>query len=111
MGYDVDRFVNFDAERNRELICAICLDILKDSLQTQCGHLFCKECFEQLLQATVECRCPSCNATVTLNDLSPIPRPLKNMINNLDIKCENYERGCGQVIKVEAYKHHLRNCE
>ncbi|XP_051790750.1 tripartite motif-containing protein 16-like isoform X1 [Erpetoichthys calabaricus] len=62
-----------------ELICCVCLDILKDPISLQCGHSFCKECinscwdnYEELL-----CRCPSCRSV-------NIPRPdlQKNILLN-----------------------------
>ena len=39
------REYNFVNEPDRDLKCAICLDVVRDPLQhEECGKLFCKEC-------------------------------------------------------------------
>lgn len=34
----------FDGEPDRKYMCPICLVIMRDAMQTVCGHRFCKEC-------------------------------------------------------------------
>ena len=32
---------------DKELECPICLCVLRDPVQTECGHLYCRGCLEQ----------------------------------------------------------------
>ena len=45
-GYDVE-FVEDLGEKYR---CSICLFVLKDPVQTECGHRFCKTCIESVMR-------------------------------------------------------------
>ncbi|XP_069808009.1 E3 ubiquitin/ISG15 ligase TRIM25-like [Dendropsophus ebraccatus] len=45
-----------------ELTCSICLNIYTDPVTLRCGHNFCRECIERVLEKSGHCRCPECRA-------------------------------------------------
>lgn len=105
MGFDTQRFPNGVDE---ELICAICGGVLQNPLQIpSCEHTFCQKCIEEwLLQAQI---CPIDRTPVEMNHLKFVPRILKNLLNRLDITCEN--EGCAIVVKLDHLANHLTDCQ
>ena len=65
------------SETNREVAdkgiktgCCICLDTVKEPVVTMCGHLFCKECIKQWIEAKrVNQSCPVCNSKISKDKL------------------------------------------
>eukprot|EP00249_Psilotum_nudum_P000476 c12208_g1_i1 orf=422-1846(+) len=43
-----------------ELSCAVCLDICVEPSTTSCGHSFCKDCLQSVVQKCSPPRCPKC---------------------------------------------------
>lgn len=56
-------------EMNDEMnddMCTICLDdsdILKDKCITQCNHIYCKSCLEEVFKKSI--KCPMCRGNIT----------------------------------------------
>ena len=91
---------------SKDLICAVCHKLLKETQQTPCGHLFCKQCLERVESISEnrlgyqfypdhtmysyqrECiKCPTCRAVCTegvFND-----RNTDRKVKNLQITCTN----------------------
>ncbi|KAL8290154.1 hypothetical protein RQP46_003093 [Phenoliferia psychrophenolica] len=51
------------------LTCRICFDEAEDAVQTQCRHIFCRECVRQYLETALEQKpgCPVCNVHMTID--------------------------------------------
>lgn len=64
-----------------EFECSICFDLLLDPVVGNCGHDFCKHCYEQWLQASKRASCPICRKQLP-RDLGVCVR-LKNTIESL----------------------------
>ena len=45
-GYEAD----FTSELLKRHECPICLHAMRNPVQTECGHLFCKDCLEPILR-------------------------------------------------------------
>uniref|UniRef100_A0A8C8VGE4 RING-type domain-containing protein n=1 Tax=Pelusios castaneus TaxID=367368 RepID=A0A8C8VGE4_9SAUR len=61
-----------------ELSCPICLDIYKEPVSLSCGHTFCKECIQEVIDTHQQkpwgtYSCPICQV-----DLVPFPKLQKN---------------------------------
>ncbi|XP_043085693.1 E3 ubiquitin/ISG15 ligase TRIM25-like [Puntigrus tetrazona] len=61
-----------------EILCSVCLDVLKDTVTIQCGHSYCKSCITDFWDQEDEKRvysCPQCRQT-----FSPRPALARNTI-------------------------------
>jgi len=66
--------INYDDEE-----CAICLETVDNAIVTPCGHIFCKICIDQHMNATTEpdhneSNCPICRRTIVSELLIPVPK-------------------------------------
>ncbi|KAI3789456.1 hypothetical protein L2E82_02252 [Cichorium intybus] len=56
-------------ETDKEFLCPICMQIIKDAFLTSCGHSFCYMCIITHLDNKSDC--PSCGSALTTNQLFP----------------------------------------
>lgn len=54
---------------DKELLCPICMGIIKDAFMTSCGHSYCYMCIITHLDHKSDCPC--CGAAVTVNQIFP----------------------------------------
>lgn len=54
---------------DKELLCPICMQIIKDAFLTSCGHSFCYMCIITHLDNKNDCPC--CASSLTTNQLFP----------------------------------------
>lgn len=54
---------------DKELLCPICMQIIKDAFLTSCGHSFCYMCIITHLDNKSDCPC--CASSLTTNQLYP----------------------------------------
>jgi len=107
MGYDVCRF---QGEVDEELICPICSAVLEDPrLAPECEHAFCADCIHEWLNR--QQTCPVDRRSISIAELKPVPRILKNLLSRLEIRCDNEEYGCSTVVKLDILNMHLKECE
>ena len=77
-------FVNTQTELLEELKCPICLELVSDPVQTDCGHLFCGKCIQEPKT------CPVDRKQCTFHKDNYNDR----RVCNLKVKCPNKGRGC-----------------
>ena len=111
-------FVGQLEDNLKELVCLICKSIVSEPLQTSCGHLFCRECYDRLGGDIVEAhcyiaklggpnkmergKCPECN-----QDHSTVQDSLKERrVKVLQVRCANYRYGCQWVGNLEDEMQH-----
>ncbi|XP_046839598.1 E3 ubiquitin-protein ligase PDZRN3-B-like [Xenia sp. Carnegie-2017] len=104
-GYEQERFVN---EVNRRFECSICFKIFKDPVQCTNQHYFCRSCIERCLHTSN--KCPQCNCHITSETLQDVPRIVTEMLEDLDIRCRNVNRGCSEIVKLQFLQRHEENC-
>lgn len=58
-----------EEEVDKDILCPICMQIIKDAFLTACGHSFCYMCIVTHLQNKSDCPC--CSHYLTTNHLYP----------------------------------------
>ena len=105
-GYEEERF---EHEVDSRLLCPICSNVLKDPVQCQNEHYFCRSCIKEHLHKNSE-TCPVCQDHLTEETLTKPPRLLTNMVECLKIRCDHANRGCRELIKLEFLPQHVKSC-
>ena len=106
-GYATDRFkVSVD----NNFLCPICAEVLKDPVQCQNQHYFCKVCIKKHLETNAK-SCPICVQDLDEKTLAEPPRILTDYLNGLLISCDHSEKGCTEVVPVSQLKAHVRECK
>ena len=101
-GFDLD-FVTIPP---KHLCCAICLHVLRDPHQTDCGHHFCLSCITKAYQQSHAC--PVCKETYNIFRDQKVARDVKE----LQVRCSQRNQGCEWVGELGSYINNHRNqCE
>ncbi|KAK5650429.1 hypothetical protein RI129_001458 [Pyrocoelia pectoralis] len=54
-------------EKNSDLLCSICFNLIEEAHMTKCGHTFCYDCIIRAIETSK--RCPKCNTPITGEDM------------------------------------------
>ena len=95
------------------LICSICLGILKQPMETSCGHLFCENCWIRYVtnkfgaypNTIYSIRCPNCNTEISSSTFQ-FSKALQSLINNWPIDC-NLAPVCTWKGSLADYTNHI----
>jgi len=71
-------------------------------MQTNCGHIFCETCIEQVTEE----QCPVCKETKFTKSHD---KRLQKMLNNLQVHCIHQSDGCGWTGELGKLDEHLDN--
>lgn len=84
-GYSLSLFSKegLDQAEENELICSICLNIIKDAVQCTGGHSNCRQCILKYNKPS----CPSCRCKINLKTLI-VSRAANNFVQNLPVLCK-----------------------
>eukprot|EP01080_Neovahlkampfia_damariscottae_P001147 gene1147-10661_t len=74
----------------KELRCAICLEIWKDPCTPPCGHIFCKECLELALKS--KRLCPLCKIPILRRSSVLSLQSLDNLIEQFHVLMKKFEK-------------------
>lgn len=107
MGIDSKRFVAQPVDT--AFVCSICNDVYADPVQCPDEHIYCEACIRQWL--TRKSSCPLDQKGLALGDLRPTPRVFRNMLDNLEIKCDFCSVGCPVATSLSAIKDHEADCQ
>ncbi|KAJ8528380.1 hypothetical protein K7X08_022072 [Anisodus acutangulus] len=95
-------------ELDRELLCPICMQIIKDAFLAACGHSFCYMCIVTHLHNKSDCPC--CSHYLTTSQLYPnflldkllkktSARQISKTASPVEQFCHSLEQGCDVSIK------------
>ena len=105
-GYEDERFQH---PVGHTLHCGVCMNVLKDPVMCQGNeHLCCRACIIPYLR--ISQTCPTCMEPLTVETLRPASRGIRRLLAELKIRCEFYDRGCGEFIELENLERHVRDC-
>lgn len=95
------------------LSCPICQQPFIEPMTTTCGHTFCKSCIQECFKINNH-TCPLDRTSLdenNINDLFPTPLIITNLIDELEVYCLNYKRGCNWVgCRWEINHHVVQKC-
>ncbi|CAF0914547.1 unnamed protein product [Adineta ricciae] len=80
-------YINEDSI-DSNLICSICQKPFKEPVCTSCDHTYCKQCITRWLTSNKTKSCPTCmKQPLSTKELVQASRPLRNMIDQLRVRC------------------------
>ncbi len=106
-GYDENRFA---IKVNRNFLCRICFNILKDRpiLCPTNQHCYCRGCVTKHLENSQ--RCPTCADELTVEALTEPNRMVKDYLNELNIRCVYINRGRKEIVQLQHVDQHEATC-
>ena len=105
-GYADERFQH---PVGHTLHCIICTNVFKDPVL--CGHnehLFCRTCITMHLRNVQEC--PTCREPLTIDTLGQASRGIRNLLAELKIRCQFFDRGCETFVELGNLESHVADC-
>jgi len=100
-----DRIVTTDIKDI--LLCKICMEVLEDPVEcSECNSAYCRNCME-----IWHAKNPSCPNRCQPFHLQKPHKVLLQMLNTLEITCENIENGCKHICSAEAMFKHEHICD
>lgn len=92
-------------EISRDYFCPICTELLTEPFLTDCGHLLCGTCRDQLLTSSKN-DCPICRETNALT-IARLDKRFQRQVYSLEVRCQHHDEGCGWVGNVRNLQKHL----
>ena len=90
------------------LHCCICTNVIKDPVMCHNEHIFCRACITTHLMYSHTC--PTCIQPLTVETLRQATRSVRNLLSELQIRCEFYDRGCGKFVQLGDLERHVADC-
>ena len=88
--------------------CCICTNVIKDPVMCHNEHIFCRDCITRHLINSHTC--PTCMQPLTVETLRQAPRGIRNLLSELQIRCEFFDRGCGKFVQLGDLERHVADC-
>lgn len=101
------RYVNLTMLPER-LKCSICSQIFEKPTRLPCGHLNCESCISLWMKSHKSC--PVCRIPLVKNKLKP-DLLAQNILDEFEIYCPFYEKGCDEIRLKKEMKLHSEVCE
>ena len=90
------------------LHCCICTNVIKDPVMCHNEHIFCRACITRHLMNSQTC--PTCMQPLNVDTLRQATRGIRNLLAELKIRCEFFDRGCGKFIELGDLERHVADC-
>ena len=105
-GYEDERFEHVVSQT---LHCIICTNVIKDPVMCQRNeHLFCRACIT--IHLMYSSTCPTCMEPLTVETLRQASRTVMNLLSELKIRCEFFDRGCRKFVQLGDLERHVADC-
>ena len=104
-GYEDERFQH---PVGRGFHCCICTNVIKGPVMCHNEHIFCRACITRHLKNSQTC--PTCREPLTVESLQQAPRTVTNLLSELQIRCQFFNRGCTQFVELGNLERHVAGC-
>ncbi|XP_028404272.1 influenza virus NS1A-binding protein-like [Dendronephthya gigantea] len=105
-GYDDERFQH---PVGQSFHCGICYNVIKDPVMCRHNeHMFCRSCITRHLMNSQTC--PTCIEPLTVDTLTRASRTVTNLLSELKIRCEFFNRGCEGFVELGDLERHVADC-
>ena len=105
-GYEDERFEHIVSQ---SFHCIVCTNVIKDPVMCpQNEHLFCRACITAHLMYSQTC--PTCMQPLTVDTLSQASRGIRNLLAELKIRCDFFDRGCRKIVDLGDLERHVADC-
>ena len=88
--------------------CCICKNVIKDPVMCHNEHIFCRACITRHLMNSHTC--PTCMQPLTVETLRQATLGIRNLLSELQIRCEYFDRGCGKFVQLGDLERHVADC-
>ena len=88
--------------------CCICTNVIKDPVMCHNEHIFCRACITTHLMYSQTC--PTCMLPLTAETLRQATRSIRNMLDELSIRCKFFDRGCRKFVQLGDLERHVADC-
>ncbi|KAH9892901.1 hypothetical protein C8Q73DRAFT_76813 [Cubamyces lactineus] len=93
---------------NANLVCCICRAPFVEPCTTQtCYHTFCYDCISQAI--AINSHCPIDRTPLSIQDLTPADPVIRNLVDELLVKCPHEPLGCSYTCQRLLMPIHLRD--
>lgn len=107
--------LDYVCEPDSNLVCLICHTPFDKPVQLPCEHTFCRDCLDHAWQPQHVARktCPTCRMKVDPErDLRPAPKIIRDMLDELIVRCSNTRVGCTWTDhRINVNDHVMLYCE
>ncbi|XP_033096299.1 TNF receptor-associated factor 6-like isoform X2 [Anneissia japonica] len=95
----------------RKYLCPVCLSVMKDPVQTKCGHRFCRACILRISGPRQYAKCPVDNTWFYINGDMFDDVAVSREILVLSCMCDNEKNGCHWKGELFYLQEHLDFCD
>lgn len=92
----------------QDLLCSVCSNVPRNAVMPPCEHICCLPCAENWKNDVGTC--PICEMSMVGRTMVPPGRIVLNLYRQLEMSCENKDRGCEAWIPIEDVVSHQANC-
>ncbi|KAL3872159.1 hypothetical protein ACJMK2_040106 [Sinanodonta woodiana] len=115
-GYPTNLFIQKDFDK--KFLCSLCNKILRDPIQSFCGHRFCKGCIDKVFSSGQEMKCPHCQQegigeeeySILRADQMYPDNAVKREMSRIKVQCVNVSKGCSWQGVFKDYEDHASQC-
>ncbi|RUS82191.1 hypothetical protein EGW08_010073, partial [Elysia chlorotica] len=107
-GYEV----NFNDKIDSRFLCPICLLVMREAVQTACGHRFCEGCLSRIPKRGPEneLTCPVDKTPSRAKEIFPDVATRREILS-LALTCNNSEEGCVWTGELRGLESHIASCD
>ena len=111
------RALEYVSPYDHNLMCAICYCPFLNAVRLPCEHVFCQRCVNDAIRISgigfrpSSVNCPSCRRMTHASEITPMPKILDRMLDELLVKCPLKDEGCNeQIPRCEVQQHVDKKC-